>query len=73
MFHVEHAPLPPLLTIEQAASQGVPLVGSCDWGGCNRERWGARWDRETGQYLTVCEKCRQGAGATRPRRPSCFA
>lgn len=60
--------LPPLLTAEQAEAQGVALVGSCDWGGCDREQWGARWDRETSRYLTVCEKCRQGAGAVRPRR-----
>lgn len=63
-----YRPLPPLLTAEQAEAQGVLLVGSCDWGGCNREQWGARWDRETEQYLTVCEKCRHGAGAARPRR-----
>ena len=32
-------------------AQGVVLVGSCDWGGCDREQWGTRWDRETAQYL----------------------
>lgn len=33
------------------------LVGSCDWGGCNGEAWGMRWDKDGGRYLTVCEKC----------------
>lgn len=49
--------LPPLLTIEQAEAQGVMVLGTCDWGGCHREAAGARWDRESEQYLTVCAPC----------------
>jgi hypothetical protein len=65
---VAYQPLPPPLPAAQAEALGIALVGTCDWGGCNREQWGARWDRDTRQYLTVCEKCRRGAGTVRPRR-----
>jgi hypothetical protein len=33
------------------------FVGTCDWGGCDREAWGQRWDADSSRYLTVCESC----------------
>lgn len=54
---VTFKPLPPPLPIDQAAVIGVTVLGSCDWGGCHREAWGVRWDREQGAYLTVCHPC----------------
>lgn len=58
--------LPPPLALDIAEARGVEVLGTCDWGGCDREAWGARWDRDTEQYLTVCRQCSKGAGAVRP-------
>ena len=34
----------------------VELMGTCDWGACNREAVTVRWSRDHG-YLSVCGPC----------------
>ena len=49
--------LPPLIPWDEADEQGLMVLGTCDWGGCDREAWGMRWSRDTEEYLTVCQPC----------------
>lgn len=48
-----------LIPFDEALALGLDalLLGACDWGHCDGEAWGLRWDPERREYLTVCEPC----------------
>ncbi|MBN9108589.1 MAG: hypothetical protein J0I34_07380 [Pseudonocardia sp.] len=65
---MSYEPLPPPMPFDEAENLGITVLGTCDWGGCDREAWGVRWSRDLDAYLTVCASCRRGPGAVRGAR-----